>query len=357
MIKIKVIKVDPTEVYDITVPETECFFANDVLVHNCLEIDLPTEGYESMQDLYSSEDHGRGEIGLCSLAATVISNIDSDEEYEDVMYYSLLMIDKCIHQSDYVFPHLALTAKSRLSAGVGIMGYAHYLAKKGLKYSSQEAKEESHRVAERHMYMAIKASLKLGQELGNAPWMHKTLWPEGWMPIDTYNRNVDTVVAPVYQYDWEDLRNKVKNNGGIRNSVLVAYMPGESSSKASGTTNSIYPVRDLTLVKTDNNATIYWAAPEGDDEAVTYEFAWDVPTKDLIDHYAVFQKFTDQGISGDFYRRLVGNASVTTTELLNEYFYYVKMGMKSRYYQNTLTSKGVELDVGSSGCGAGGCTL
>lgn len=40
--KITTLLVDSTEVYDITVPETECFFANDILVHNCAEIDLPT---------------------------------------------------------------------------------------------------------------------------------------------------------------------------------------------------------------------------------------------------------------------------------------------------------------------------
>lgn len=42
MLRIKKIVVEPTDVYDITVPETECFFANNILVHNCAEIDLPT---------------------------------------------------------------------------------------------------------------------------------------------------------------------------------------------------------------------------------------------------------------------------------------------------------------------------
>jgi hypothetical protein len=41
MIKIRKINVEPTAVYDISVPETECFFADNILVHNC-EILLPT---------------------------------------------------------------------------------------------------------------------------------------------------------------------------------------------------------------------------------------------------------------------------------------------------------------------------
>jgi hypothetical protein len=46
MLKIRRITVEPTDVYDITVPETECFFANDILVHNCQEILLPTKPFQ-----------------------------------------------------------------------------------------------------------------------------------------------------------------------------------------------------------------------------------------------------------------------------------------------------------------------
>lgn len=49
MIKIKKIKVEPTDVYDITVPETECFFANNILVHNCQEILLPTKPFQRLE--------------------------------------------------------------------------------------------------------------------------------------------------------------------------------------------------------------------------------------------------------------------------------------------------------------------
>jgi hypothetical protein len=47
MIKIKKIKVEPTDVYDLSVPETECFFADNILVHNC-EILLPTKSFKRL---------------------------------------------------------------------------------------------------------------------------------------------------------------------------------------------------------------------------------------------------------------------------------------------------------------------
>jgi len=46
---VRTIKVEPTDVYDISVPDTSCFFANNILVHNC-EILLPTKPFNSLDD-------------------------------------------------------------------------------------------------------------------------------------------------------------------------------------------------------------------------------------------------------------------------------------------------------------------
>lgn len=311
----------------------------------CQEISLPTKGYDHMMDLYSTEDHGRGEVALCSLGGIVVSKIESDEQYEEVAYYTLKMIDRCIHLTEFELPHIGVTARSRLNAGVGIVGLAHLMAQNGMKYSTVEGKKFIHKVNERHYYMLLKASLKLGKELGNAPWMHKTKWPEGWLPLDTYKKAVDDIADFELQYDWESLRQAIIKNGGIRNSVLVAHMPTESSANAAGTTNGTYPVRDLTLIKTDNHRVNYWAAPEGDTLGDAYELAWDVPTKDMIDCYAIGQKFTDQAISADLYRRIIGDDVVTSSEMLKDYFYMVKMGLKTRYYVNSKTSEGTELNA------------
>lgn len=309
----------------------------------CQEIALPTKGYPDMPSLYSEEDHGKAEIGLCSLAAICVDHIKDDDEYADAMYYALKMIDKCIDLADYALPHLEVTAKARRSAGVGIVGLAHYMAQKHLTYSSQEGKEEIHRVAEKHIYFAIRASLRLSKELGVAKWMHKTKWPEGWLPLDTYNRNVDSVVDIALQYDWESLRSEIIQNGGIRNSVLVAYMPSESSSIASGTTNSVYPVRSLTLIKGDANKVTYWAAPDGEKLSKWYDIAWNVSPIDLIHCYAIIQKWTDQGISADLYDD-VSSKKISASEMMKDYFAMIKYGLKSRYYMNTLTTKGMSLD-------------
>lgn len=334
-------------------------FIDEIYSSNlCQETILPTKPYQSMLDLYSEEDHHRGEVAMCSLAGINVDNISTDEEYYEAAYYALLMIDRCIHMSHYELPHVGVTAKARLNAGVGIIGLAHYMAKNHARYSEDGGKRLVHELSERHAYFLTKASLQLGKELGNAPWIKKTKWPDGWLFTDTYNKNVDAVVDNTLNYDWGKLRQDIINNGGIRNSVLIAHMPSESSSKASGTTNGVYPIRELSMLKGDATNITYWCAPDNDKLEKWYERAWDIPTKDLIDIYSIIQKFTDQGISADLYRKIIDDEKVGTKEMLSDYFYMTKMGMKTRYYVNSKTSEGVDFNDDSEiGCAGGSCTL
>lgn len=300
------------------------------------------------------------EIALCCLAAMNISELESEKDYADAMYYALKMIDYCIENTHYEIAHLGYTAKQRMNAGVGIMGLATLMAKYQLKYDSVEGLEFAHRVAERHMWHAIKASLRISKERGLAPWIHKTKWVDGWTPMETYNRNVDTLGEFENQYDWDALSAEIKANGGLAHSTLVAYMPGESSSKALGQPNAIYPVRDKVLGKTDNSTTIHWAAPNSDDPNYHYQIAWDVAEVDMIDFYAVIQKWTDQTISADVFRRVVEDEKVPSTELIAQYLRMVKYGLKSRYYYNTHTSNFqgfVVSETISEDCVGGACKI
>lgn len=352
MLKIRIIELEQEiPVYDVTVQDNENFFANGVLVHNCAEIAIPTKPFDSVKDLYEDYKEGAGEIGLCSLGGIVVSNIESDEMYADVAYYALKMIDVCIHKSDYVFKNLEDTAKARLSAGVGIMGLAHLMAKHHKKFDTLEGRNFVHELAETHMWHLINASLKLGQELGNAPWINKTAWPQGWLPIDTYERRVDQIVSVENKRDWESLRKQIVANGGIRNSVVSALMPGESSSLSSGTTNGPYPIREISIMKTNDTGVNYWVAPEGTKLKKHYQSAWDIPSSDMIKFYAIWQKWTDQAISSDLYVNIKGSDKISSSTMIADYLDIVKFGLKTRYYINSNTSNGVDLTTEENAVG------
>lgn len=307
------------------------------------------------------------EVSLCSIGAVIVSNIEDDAEYEKCMYYGYLMIDKCIHMSHYELPHVGYTAKQRLNAAMGVMDLAHHMARKGLTFTSEEGKREIHRLAERHLWFAIKASCRLARELGPAPWAHRTRWAHGWTPVQSYSRNVDNITNFEYQYDWTQASIELIQCGGGRFSALVSFMPGESSSKGAGVANSIYPIREAAILKSDSSNLIYWAAPDGD--ILPYQSAWDIPTADMTDMYAIWQKFADGAISADEYRRIGPGERVPSSEAIVNHLYRVKMGIKTRYYLNTHTSKKVELGDGTTAevvvenvnagpvCGADGCAL
>lgn len=370
----------------------------------CQEITLPTHPYQTITDLYSEIDNGyieyetfegtiekeeystlvtnskgditfagnlvegidvkkiiskeqTSEVALCSLAAIVVSNIKSDEEYQSACYYALKMITKCIHMSDYALPHVGYTAKQRMSAGVGVVGLAYHLAKKGFKYNSREGYEEIHRVAERHSYFLIEQSLKIAKETQVAPWIHKTKWPKGWLPIDTYKRNVDSITNIPLQYNWEELRRQIVANGGIAHSSLVAHMPTESSSKPLGVPNGLYPIRELSIKKSDQSNLIDWVAADGDILKEDYQSAWSIPSEDLIKVYAIFQKFADQAISADLYKDRSKEINISDSSMVTEYLDMIRYGLKTRYYQNSRVSN-VEVDTTNrSTCTSGACDV
>jgi ribonucleoside-diphosphate reductase alpha chain len=324
----------------------------------CLEITQPTKPYTDILDLYTeNDDESKGEISLCALGGIIPSNIVSDEEYEDVAYYTLLMIDKCIHKNDYVFPHLKTTALKRLNAGVGLIGIAYDMAKEGKSYRTKEGLRHLHKIAERHSYYVIKASLRLGKEKGNAEWMHKTKWPDGWLPIDDCNKEIDKVTKFKYNYDWESLRKEIIENKGIRNSSLIAHMPTESSSKATGLPNGIYPIRDFYLKKTDSSNAIDFIVKENDTLELQYDIAWSFSPEDICRFYSIFQKFADQSISADFYIDRTKETELKATRLLEELFYMYKYGIKTRYYTNSKTTLGISLSSDGKGCSSGGCSV
>lgn len=319
---------------------------NGILTGQCLEIVQPTKPYFHITDLYDPEDRDdKGEVSLCALGGIIPSNIKSDAEYEEIAYRQLKMIDYCILNNHYEFPHLKTTALARMNAGVGIVGLAHWLAKQNLRYDSEAGWQAMHELAETHMYYLIKASLRLSKERGKPAYMtpEKSKWAKGWLPIDTYAKTVDTIAPFTPKRDWEGLRKEIIENGGIGHSSLVAHMPTESSSKAAKMPNQLYPIRQMFMMKSDDSNTIDFLAPDCDTIGANYQLAYDIELSAIVKMYAIFQKFCDQAISADFYHDRIKNPMLKATRLLEEFLLCNYYGLKTRYYTNSKTTKGEAL--------------
>lgn len=333
------VETDNEDTYCLTEPKRHMTVFNGILTGNCNEIDLPTAAFNSSFDLYKPYyESEAGEVAMCFLAAICAGRVKEDE-YEDVAYYTLLLADTAIDIMDYPFKHVESTAKARRSVGIGLTNVAHAMALNMVSYGSKAGKQYAHSLAEMHSFYLHKASLRLAKEKGKADWMSKTKYTDGWLPIDTYSKQVDNVCAPNYKYDWESLRKEIVEFGGIRNSTLVAHMPCESSSGGSATTNGLYPIRDMKVVKKSGNNVNIFLAPDHDNPMISsfYDIAWDVKTKDMIEFYAVIQKFTCQGISADFYMDFTKQDKISLKEYLQYLEYSHRLGLKSWYYTNSKT--------------------
>jgi len=322
-------------------------FLDPVYMSNlCQEITLPTKPLNHIDD-------EEGEISLCILSAINVGKIRRLEDLEHLCDISVRALDELIDYQGYPVKAAEKATKSRRSLGVGFIGLAHYLAKHGEHYDDPGALQLVHDLAEEFQYSLISASVQLAVEKGNGhgnpnpgycDGFKSTKYSAGLLPVDTYKKEVDSLVPPVYKRDWDKLRKQVLKFG-MRHSTLTAQMPSESSSVVCNATNGIEPPRDFLSVKKSKKGTLKQIVPGYVTLKNNYTLLWDMKNMDgYLNIMAVIQKFFDQAISTNtsynpqHFEENEVPASVLIGDLLKAY----QLGIKTLYYQNTYDGKGDE---------------
>ncbi|AKZ65928.1 class 1a ribonucleoside-diphosphate reductase subunit alpha [Candidatus Palibaumannia cicadellinicola] len=296
----------------------------------CLEIMLPTKPIENIQK-------DNGEIALCTLSALNLGAIENLDDFEELTMLTVRALDALLDYQYYPIPSAKHGAIGRRTLGVGVINYAYYLAKNGVRYSDGSANNLTHRTFEALQYYLLKASNKLARERGACPLFNETTYSQGILPIDTYKKDLDSIVSEPLHYDWEELRNNIKQSG-LRNSTLSALMPSETSSQISNATNGIEPPRGQVSIKASKDGILRQVVPESVRLHNAYEFLWDMPSNDGYIHLVgVMQKFIDQSISANtnYDPSRFPNGKVPMKQLLKDLLTAYKFGVKTLYYQNT----------------------
>jgi ribonucleoside-diphosphate reductase alpha chain len=300
----------------------------------CQEITLPTDPIQHIDD-------NMGEIALCILSAINVGKVKSDEELEELCDLSVRGLDELIDYQKYPVAAAEIATKARRSLGVGFIGLAHYLAKLGFNYDSQEAWDAVHGLSESFQYYLLKASNQLAKEKGHCEYFGRTKYADGILPIDTYKKDVDEITSIDYEHDWKSLRSSILEHG-LRHSTLSAQMPSESSSVVSNATNGIEPPRDYLSVKKSKKGPLKQIVPQYQTLKNNYTLLWDMPSnRGYINIVAVMQKFFDQAISGNwsYNPENYANNEVPTSVMANDFLTTYKYGWKTSYYQNTYDIK------------------
>ena len=300
----------------------------------CQEITLPTDPINHID----SQD---GEIALCILSAINVGKIRNLNEMENLCDLAVRALEELIDYQEYPVPAARRSTLARRSLGIGFIGLAHYFAKNGVKYNSQEAYNLTHKLTESFQYHLLRASNNIAKEKGACDAFHRTKYIDGILPIDTYKSEVDELVTVSYEYDWDSLRDDIAE-WGLRHSTLSAQMPSESSSVVSNATNGIEPPRDYLSVKKSKKGPLKQIVPQFTTYKNNYTLLWDMPSNEgYINVTAIMQKFFDQAISGNWsynpenYPDNEVPVSVMANDLLTTY----KYGWKTSYYQNTYDNK------------------
>jgi len=320
---------------------THSSFKDSVYMSNlCQEITLPTKPLQHIDD-------EEGEIALCILSAINVGVIKQLDDLEELCDLAVRALEEIIDYQRYPVKAAEISTKNRRSLGVGYIGLAHFLAKQHVQYSDPQAWKVVHDLTEAFQYYLLKASNNLAKERGACGYFERTKYADGILPIDTYKKDVDTIVENTLNYDWEDLRESIKEHG-LRHSTLSAQMPSESSSVVSNATNGIEPPRGYLSVKKSKKGPLKQIVPQYHTLKNSYTLLWDMPSNEgYIKIVAVMQKFFDQAISGNWsynpthYPDNEVPMSVMLQDLLNTY----KYGWKTSYYQNTYDFKTDEIGL------------
>jgi len=317
----------------------------------CLEIALPTKPLQHFHD-------DQGEIALCTLSAINLGAIESLEEMEELTELTVRALDNLLDYQDYPIIAAEQSSRKRRTLGIGVINYAYYLAKNGVKYSDGSANNLTHKTFEAFQYYLLKASNKLAIERGVCDNFHETTYSKGVLPLDTYKKSLDAICDEQYHLDWETLRADIVKHG-LRNSTLSALMPSETSSQISNATNGIEPPRGFVSIKASKDGILKQVVPEYSKYKDNYELLWDIPNNQgYLELVGLIQKFVDQSISANtnYDPKRFSDGKVPMTILLKDLMMAYKMGLKTLYYHNTRDGADDEKVI-DDGCEGGACKI
>jgi ribonucleoside-diphosphate reductase alpha chain len=318
----------------------------------CMEIALPTKPLDNIND-------EEGEIALCTLSAVNLGKVESVSDIEEPAELIVRALDALLDYQDYPVKAAENGSMRRRTLGVGVINYAYYLAKNGVRYSDDSALGLTHQTFEALQYYLLKASNKLAREQGACPAFNETTYSQGILPIDTYKSDLDNICQEPLHLDWESLRQEITEHG-LRNSTLTALMPSETSSQIANATNGIEPPRGLVSIKASKDGILKQVVPDIEKLRGQYELLWQMPNNDgYLKLIAIMQKFVDQSISAntnyDPVRYEGGRVpmKILLKDLLNAY----KMGVKTLYYHNTRDgANDAQADM-EDDCAGGACKI
>lgn len=270
-----------------------------------------------------------GDFVVCNLASLSLGNlpVEDDEYMQRIIETAVRALDNVIDLNFYPLEYAKLTNHKYRSIGLGVSGYHHMLAKRNIKWESEEHLKFVDEMFERINFAAIKADNALAIERG----AYKLFDGSDWQNGDYFKKRGYT------SEKWKDLQRSVCENG-MGNAYLLAIAPTSSTSVLSGTTAGVDPVMKRFYLEEKKGSMLPRVAPELSintwwyyKPAHTIDQTWSIKAA------GVRQRHIDQAQSMNLY---ITN-EFTMRQVLNLYIEAWKAGVKTIYY---VRSKSLEVE-------------
>ena len=270
-----------------------------------------------------------GEFVVCNLASLSLGRLplEDEEQMQEKVATVVRALDNVINLNFYPVPYAQITNQRYRSIGLGISGYHHALAKRRIKWESEEHLEFMDKVFETINRSAILASSNLAKEKGSYQFFEGSDWQTGAY-FD--KRGYDSA-------EWQDVRKTVALQG-MRNAYLLAVAPTSSTSIIAGTTAGLDPIMKRFFLEEKKGSMLPRVAPELSDETYwMYKSAYLINQKWSVRASGVRQRHIDQAQSMNLY---ITN-DFTMRQILDLYLLAWKEGVKTIYY---VRSKSLEVE-------------
>ena len=270
-----------------------------------------------------------GEFVVCNLASLSLGRLplEDEEKMKEKVATVVRALDNVINLNFYPVPYAQLTNQRYRSIGLGISGYHHALAKRRIKWESEEHLEFMDKVFETINRAAILASSNLAKEKGSYQFFEGSDWQTG-----AYFDKRGYASA-----EWQDIRKTVALQG-MRNAYLLAVAPTSSTSIIAGTTAGLDPIMKRFFLEEKKGSMLPRVAPELSDETYwMYKSAYLINQKWSVRASGVRQRHIDQAQSMNLY---ITN-DFTMRQILDLYLLAWKEGVKTIYY---VRSKSLEVE-------------
>lgn len=269
-----------------------------------------------------------GDFVVCNLASLSLGRlpVESEEAMRDVVSTAVRALDNVIDLNFYALEYARITNKRYRSIGLGVSGYHHMLAKRGIRWESDEHLAFADEVFERINRCAVEASACLAEEKGSYEVFEGSDWQTGaYFDKRDYDGSA-----------WGPVREKAAR--GMRNAYLMAVAPTSSTSILAGTTPGVDPIMRRFFLEEKKGGMLPRVAPE-----LSMETYWFYKPAHYIDQTwsvrasGVRQRHVDQAQSMNLY---ITN-DYTMRQVFNLYHEAWKAGVKTVYY---VRSKSLEVE-------------